>query len=892
MNEKIMNEKIKDVYYTKTFEKTLAHLESSKKGLTEEQVVIRLNKYGKNELGAKKNIHPFFIFLRQFNSVVVYILIGATIVSFLLGEHIDAIVIIAILIFNAIFGFIQEYKAEKSIEALKKIASQKAKVLRNNTVTEIDATEIVPGDIVILEEGDMIPADCRIIESVHLQTIEAALTGESTPVTKQNEKLGENLTLGDQKNMVFAATTIVAGRGIAVVTATGMERQIGKIAKMIETVEVRTTPLQKRLDKLGKVLGFGTIIICIIVFIVAVLKGEQILPAFIIAVALAVAAIPEGLPAVVTISLALGVQSMIKKNALIRKLSSVETLGCTTIICTDKTGTLTKNEMTVRKIYTNGKSIEVTGSGYKPEGDFYFDGKKVPLKNMEMILKIGALNNNASIEIENNKEKVMGDPTEGCLLVSAQKAGLNKSELEEKEQRIEEIVFNSARKYMSTVHKSMGKYILYTKGAPDIVLHLCSNMLVDGRIKKLTKTEKDKIIAMNKEYASSALRVLAFAYKECPKKEEYNEQDEKDLTFVGLQAMIDPPREEARNSITKCKQAGIRVIMITGDHSGTAQAIGKELGIGSEVITGRELEKLQNFDAIVEKVSIYARVNPEHKLKIVETLQRKGHVVAMTGDGVNDAPALKKADIGIAMGITGTDVSKEASDMILTDDNFTSIVNAVEEGRGIYGNIKKYFSFLLSGNIAEVTIVFLITLMSFPLPLIATQILLINLVTDGFPALALGVDPFESGAMKQKPRKKDEPLWKGLSPYLFVYPIVMTICAIAVFYYVYTSEANLIKAQTMTFLIICFFEIFQGFACRSTIDSVFKIGIFKNLWLLGALSLSTAVALAVVYVPILRPVFGTVHLSLIELSTIVIISLSGAISIEISKALKQILNKV
>jgi P-type Ca2+ transporter type 2C len=880
-------------YYNKTTEQTITSLESKETGLTTEQVQERLQTHGQNILKAKKKINPLVIFFQQFHSAVVYILIAAVIISIVLGEYIDSAVIIAILIFNAIFGFIQEYKAEKSIEALKRMASLQAKVLRDNKVQEIDAKELVPGDILLLEEGDKIPADARILESIHMQTLEAALTGESTPVTKHTNLLPQNRALGDQKNMVFSGTVITAGRGKAIITATGMNRQIGKIAKMIETAESGPTPLQNKLDKLGKHLGVGTIFICFIVFGAAVFKGEAYLPAFLAAVALAVAAIPEGLPAVVTISLAMGVQRMIKKNALIRKLPSVETLGCTTVICTDKTGTLTKNEMTVKRIYTNGNDIEVTGTGYQTEGEFFIDGKKINPEQLHLLLKIGALNNNATIEIneKNNNEpsKVIGDPTEGCLLVSAQKGQVERDELQKTEPRIDEIIFTSTRKRMSTVHKVEKKILMYTKGAPDIVLNLCTKIYTNGKIKKITAKEKEEILEINKQYASTALRVLAFAYKECkPKKNEtdYDEADENNLVFVGLQGMIDPPREEVKESIATCKVAGIRVVMITGDYGQTALAIGKELGIGTEVMTGEELTKHNNIEEIVEKISIYARVNPEHKLQIVEALQKRGHVVAMTGDGVNDAPALKKADIGVAMGITGTDVSKEASDMILTDDNFTSIVSAVEEGRGIYGNIKKYFSFLLSGNIAEVLIVFIVSLLGFPLPLIATQILLINLVTDGFPALALGVDPFERGSMKLKPRKRDEPLWRGLSPYLFIYPAVMTVCAIAVFSYIYIGEGNLIKAQTMTFLTICFFEMFQAFACRSTIESSFKVGLFKNHWLLLALGISGAVALGVTYIPTLQTLFGTVGLSWMELGTIIVISTFGAISIEVSKGVK------
>ncbi len=873
----------KSEYYNKSIEQTCSNLGTKQEGLSKTEVILRLKQYGYNELREARKINPIIIFLRQFKSLLVYILLAAVIISFFLKEYVDAFVILGILLFNAIFGFIQEYRAEKSIAALKKLASLKAKVIRENTVHEIDARELVPGDIILLEEGDKIPADARVIESIHLKTQEAALTGESESIEKQTNSIEKTIALGDQKNMVFAGTVITSGRGKAVVIATGMQTEIGKIAKLIEEAEELATPLQKSLDKVSKILGIGTILVCLLIFGLAVFKGEALLPAFLAAVALAVAAVPEGLPAVITITLAVGVQRMIKKNALIRKLPSVETLGCTTVICTDKTGTLTKNEMTVRQIYTNGKAIEVTGTGYNTEGNFFVHGQKIDPKEVSFILKIGALNNNAALD----NEKVVGDPTEGCLLVSAAKANMQREILQQQEPRIEEIVFDSKRKRMSTIHSVGKKTVMYTKGAPDIILHLCTKILMNGKVRSLTPKDKKAVLEANKNFSSCALRVLAFAYKELPKKRtNYTEADESDLIFVGLQGMIDPPRQEAKEAILRCKNAGIRVIMITGDHEDTAKAIGAELGLGTRVMDGKELESRTNLDDIIENIDIYARVNPEHKLKIVEALQKAGHVVAMTGDGVNDAPALKKADIGIAMGITGTDVSKEASAMVLTDDNFTSIVNAVEEGRGIYGNIKKYFGFLLSGNISEVLIVFLITLFGFPLPLIATQILLINLVTDGFPALALSVDPYEPEVMKQKPRKRHEKLYKGLAPYIIYYPIIMTIAAFSVFSYFFLVEGNLLKAQTMTFLLISVFELFQAFSCRSTIHHAHHVGLFRNPYLLLAVGASSLVLALVIYVPALQPLFGTVALSGIEVGTIIIISFSGYVVIELTKAMR------
>lgn len=858
-------------------------LETKEQGLSTEEAQSRLQAYGLNQLKDKKKISPFIIFIRQFHSIVVYILLVAVAISFIVGEYLDGQVIIGILLFNAFFGFIQEYKAEESIAALKKLTSLKAKVLRNNEIHEVDATTLIPGDILLIEEGDKIAADCRIIESIHLKTLESALTGESKAVEKITTPLAAAISLGDQKNMVFSGTVVTSGRGKAVVTATGMNTEIGKIAQMLETAQETQTPLQKNLDKIGKILGYGTILVCLIVFGVTVLKGEHILPAFLAAVALAVAAIPEGLPAVITISLGIGIQRMIKKNALIRKLSSVETLGCTTVICTDKTGTLTKNEMTVRKLYFNGKVIEITGAGYKQQGEFFIHGKKIDPKECALLLKIGALNNNAHID----NEKIIGDPTEGALLVSAAKAGILREELEKQEPRCEEIVFDSERKRMSTVHILGKKHIMYTKGAPDIILHLCTKIYSNGKIRTLTAADKKQILEAVHSFSASALRVLGFAYKEMPGMKKCTEHEEKDLIFVGLQGMIDPPRPEARDAIVKCHEAGIRIIMITGDHASTAKAIGEELGIGTRVMDGTELASREHLDDVIDSVDIFARVNPEHKLKIVHALQKKGHVVAMTGDGVNDAPALKQADIGVAMGITGTDVSKEASDMILTDDNFASIVNAVEEGRGIYGNIKKYFRFLLCGNISEVLIVFTLTLLGFPLPLLATQILLINLITDGFPALALSVDPFEPNAMKQKPRKKEEKLYSKLWPYLTFYPLTITLAAGFIFSLYYTP-ANYAKAQTMVFLLISTSELFQAFSCRSTMQSAFSVGLLKNHYLLGAVALSAGILAAVIYVPLLHPLFGTTSLALAEVGSIVLIASSGFIVLEFIKWIQKV----
>lgn len=811
--------------------------------------------------------------ISQFTSFIVLILIAALIISLVIGEKIDAIVIGVILILNGILGFIQEYKAEKAIQALKKLASLKATVIREGKKQEVNSINLVPGDVIILETGDKIPADSRLIKTINLETQESSLTGESTPVIKDLKLLSEKTSIADQKNMVFAGTIVTKGRAKAIVVNTGMNSQIGTIATLIQEEKQKLTPLQIKLKQLGKFLGIATIVVCAVVFLAGTLAGKNTLEMFIAAVSLAVAAIPEGLPAVVTISLALGVRRMVKRNSLVRKLPSVETLGSTTVICTDKTGTLTCDQMTVRKLYVNNKVTEVSGSGYETKGAFHIKNKLVNTKPFQLLLRIGALCNNASL----TKEGVIGDPTEAALIVSATKAGFTKEDLDKKNPRIGEIGFDSERKRMSTLNKINNKKTLLCKGAPDVILELCDRILVNGQIKRLTRPMKKQILKRNEEFAEEALRVLGFAYKQTSKLEEKN------LIFVGLQAMIDPPRPEVKDAIKKCKKAGIKVVMITGDYKGTAVAIAKEIGIKGQAITGEELDEMKNFEDRVESIAIYARVNPEHKTKIIGALRKKRHTIAMTGDGVNDAPALKKSDIGIAMGITGTDVSKEASDMILTDDNFNSIVNAVEEGRGVYDNIKKFFAFLISGNIGEVMIIFLAILFGWPLPLTATQILLINLVTDGLPAVALGADPFEPNAMQRKPRDKKEPIYKHLNHFIIWYPIIMIIVTLALFYFTYKTSNNILKAQTITFLTIAMFEMYQAFASRSTKFSSFRVGIFKNKWLVGAVITSLLVAIAVIYIPTLQTLFKTFPITAVEFLIVTALSSLGFIYLELYK---------
>jgi len=865
------------MYHSKKAEDIFRELDTGKTGLSDAEAEKRQQQYGLNEIKQFKKISPIKIFLEQFHSFVIYILIAALAISVFLGETVDAIVIGVILVLNAIFGFIQEYKAEKSIEALKKLASLKATVIRDGKEKEIDAKLLVPGDLIKLETGDKIPADSRLIEIVELQTQEAALTGESLPVKKELRILPEKTQLADRLNMIFSGTIVTSGKGQAIVTGTGMKSEIGKIAKLIEEAEEGLTPLQIKMNMLGRRLGVIIIIISVIVFLGGILKGGSVLEFFIVAVSLAVAAIPEGLPAIVTIGLAIGVRKMVKRNALVRKLPSVETLGSTTVICTDKTGTLTKNEMTVKKIYTNNKIIDVTGSGYDHKGEFLHKNKKINSKEISLLLNIGVLNNDAAFDDKN----VIGDPTEAALIVSAAKAGIDKDILQKKYPRKDEILFTSERKIMTTMHNINGENLAYVKGAPEVVLSLCKLIYENGKVKKLTQKRKNEVLEINKKFANNALRVLGFAYKIVLDKK----RAEKNLIFVGLQGMMDPPRPEVKEAIKKCKKAGIKVVVITGDNEVTAKAVAHAVGIEGESLTGKDLENLKEkeLEKKVEEIVIYARVNPEHKIKIVAALKNKGHVVAMTGDGVNDAPALKKADIGISMGVTGTDVAKEASDMILTDDNFASIVNAVEEGRGIYDNIKKFVSYLLSSNTGEVLTIFVAIMIGLPLPLIAIMILWNNLVTDGLPALALSVDPADPNIMERKPRDKHERIISNpIIVRLLIVGFTIMISTLTIFYF-YSVEKYLAYAQTVALCTLMISQMFNVLNCRSEFNSLFKIGIFTNMKLWGAILISVIMQIIAVQTPFFNTFLKTVPLTLMDWFYIVLISSSVFVIVEIYK---------
>ncbi|MEM0007628.1 MAG: cation-translocating P-type ATPase [Candidatus Bathyarchaeia archaeon] len=867
-------------------EDVLHALNSDRKGLSTEEAALRLRKFGYNEFERRKRISLFKIFLLQFKNVFTLILLAAIVISVVIGwfeaetaakphaaieTYADAIVIGAIVILNAVVGFIQEYRSEKAIEAMEKLAAPKARVLRDGKEVSIPAREVVPGDILVLEAGDRVSADGRVIEAFELRVNEAVLTGESVPVNKSTMVLPENTVVSERRNMVFAATHVVYGRGKAVVVATGMSTEFGKIAEMVQAVEKEEIPLKTKLDKFAKKIGL-VVVAAALILALAFLRNAVIgIEIFMTSVALAVSAVPEGLPAIVTVTLALGARELAKRNAVIRRLASVETLGSTTVICSDKTGTLTKGEMTVRKIFVNNKMIDVTGSGYSAIGEFQKDGTQInPIlePGIALLLKIGALCNNASYD----GQTILGDPTEGALIVAAAKAGIWKSYVEKEYPRVSEIPFSSERKRMTTLHKTDdGRYLAFTKGSPEVVLQLCSYIYMDGKETKLSKAGRELILRKNEEMASQALRVLGLAYKVLPSLDnEYNEESiEHDMVFVGLVGMIDPPREEAKEAVKLCQKAGIKAVMITGDHKLTAIAVAKEVGIYNEgdlVLTGAELDQLsdEKFEEIVEKVTVYARVSPEHKLRIVKILKRKGHIVAMTGDGVNDAPALKQADIGVAMGITGTDVAKEASDMVLADDNFATIVKAVEGGRIIYNNIRKFIRFLLALNFTELILVGSFALAGLPIPLLPTMILWLNLVTDGPPAIALGKDPPAEDVMEKPPRSPKEGLLHGMLIFILASTLIQLAAEIAAFWWGFAVLGSLEKARTMAFLVACFYELVVVWNCRSETKNAFKAGFLTNRWLLAGVLISVVSTLAVVYVPALSLLFHTAQLDIAE----------------------------
>jgi Ca2+-transporting ATPase len=891
---------IERTWHNLSVSEVVESLNSGVQGLSREEAERRLAQFGPNELAEKKKISPFILWLGQFKNFLIIILLVAVILSAILGEVTDAIVIFVIVLFATTLGFIQEYRAERAMEALKRMAAPTCSVIRNGQEIEIPAREIIPGDIVALRTGDKVPADCRLIEAVNLRTEEAPLTGESVPIEKTVEVIPGEASIGDRKNMAFMGTTVVWGRGKAIVTGTGMQSEFGKVATLIQQVKGEPTPLQVNLNKMGKFIAYAALAICFILAGIGILRGHEILEMLIWGVSLAIAAVPEALPAVVTIGLALGVRQMAKRHALIRKLNAAETLGCTTVICSDKTGTLTQDEMTVRRIYADGKTIAVTGVGYEPKGEFRSDGKAINISKdmtLQMLFQIGILCNDTSLASTNGVWTIRGDPTEGALVVVGAKAGLMAQELNARFSRTDEIPFSSERKRMTTIHSSPQGKVAYSKGAPEVILDSSSHILKDGKESPLTEKDKAEVLGTATRMAGDALRVLGLSYKWLTELPAPKEDSEAEMVFVGLVGMIDPPRDEVKDAVELCNQAGIKSVMITGDHKLTAVAIAQELGILRErdaALTGAEVDNLSDkeFEALVNKIDVYARVSPAHKLRVIDALTKRGNVVAMTGDGINDAPALKRADIGVAMGITGTDVTKETADMVLTDDNFASIVAAVEEGRHIFGNIKKYLVYLLSCNIGEILLMAVAILFGTAfglapetlIPLAAVQILYVNLATDGLPAIALSVDPSDRDIMRQRPRPRNQTIFtKEVNVYLLLAGIWTCVATFGVFVWAVNSGRSFTEAQTMCFVSLILIQFFNAFNCRSLKHSLFEIGPASNKWLLAAIGWEICLLCLIVYLPALQGPFHTYALSVQDWGICILAGASIFILVELVK---------
>ncbi len=900
------------IWHQKEITSVVEELQTSFLGLSLEEAQKRLEQYGSNELREKKKKTPFMMFLDQFKDFMIIVLIAAAIISGFIGDITDTIAIIVIVMLNAVIGFVQEYRAEKAMAALKRMAAPTATVIRNGFPDNIPASHIVPGDVVVLEAGKIVPADIRFVEAAHLKVEEAALTGESVPVEKHTKALqDEHLPVGDRKNMAYKGTFVTYGRGMGVVVATGMHTELGRIATMLQEGEEVKTPLQKRLAAFGKKLAIAVLVICAIVFGIGIMRGEPLLLMLLTAISLAVAAIPEALPAVVTISLALGAKKLVKQNALIRKLPAVETLGSVTYICSDKTGTLTLNKMTVEEIYIDGKIVKSEKLKVKSE-----ETEKLLAPNSQLLTFFTALalSNDAQVDALGN---IIGDPTEIALYNIAKNNGFDKKELEEKLPRTGEIPFDSERKCMTTIHKghrgqgvkeSSAKknqlleplnpgtlesfqFVSFTKGAIDVLIDKSDNILTSEGLEPIDTQE---IIRINERMAADGLRVLCIAMRSWNNLPDNisSENVETDLTILGLVGMMDPPRKEVKEAVSMCKTAGIIPVMITGDHPITAKAIARRLGIidddSKAIITGRELEKLslEEFEEKVEHIRVYARVAPEQKLKIIEALQDKGQFVAMTGDGVNDAPALKMADIGVAMGITGTDVSKEASHMILIDDNFATIVKTVREGRKIYDNIRKFIKYLLTTNSGEIWTLFLAPLVGLPIPLLPIHILWINLVTDGLPALALSAEPAESDVMNRPPRHPKESIFAhGLGSHAIWVGLLMA--GIVLFLQAWSLKIEHVHWQTMVFTVLCLTQLGHVLAIRSEKESLFKMGLFSNKYLIGAVALTFILQMATIYVPFLNTIFKTEPLTSSELTITIALSSVVFFAVEVEKLIKR-----
>jgi Ca2+-transporting ATPase len=885
-----------------------AHLDH---GLTAAEARSRMQKFGPNELTEKPRPGFLALLWDQFNNYLVIILIIAALISLALGEWVDSIAIMCIVVLNAVVGVIQESKAEQALAALKKMAAPNAQAIRDGHQVTLPGRELVPGDLVLLEAGNYVPADMRLVSSVNLKIEEASLTGESVPVEKNAAvMLDKEIPLGDRRNSAFMSTMVTYGRGKGLVTGTGMNTQIGMIAEMIQSYEDEDTPLQQKLQQLGKVLGTACLAICAIVLVYGLfrdarlidvfeigfgnwLQAEQkdIINLFMTAVSLAIAAVPEGLPAIVTICLALGMQQMIKRHALIRKLPAVETLGCATVILSDKTGTLTQNEMTVVQGWTAGKRFKVTGEGYNPAGQFLLDDKPFDTQEDQdcaLLLQGALLCNDAQLD----QGRIIGDPTEGAMAVVAMKAGLQRAELENTMPRVQEIPFDSDRKRMTTIHQADTGIFAFVKGAPDVVLDLCREIRLGGRAVPLTDELKKEVLDQNRDMASHALRVLGVASRplDAVPDNPTPEALEKELTFVGLLGMIDPARPEVVDAVRVANGAGLKTVMVTGDHKDTAEAIAREIGIltpGGLVLTGPQIEALNDTElaARADKLQVCCRVSPQHKTRIVDAMKANGHVAAMTGDGVNDAPALKRANIGVAMGITGTDVSKQTADMVLTDDNFASIVAAIEQGRIIYSNIRKFVYFLLACNVGEILIIFGAMLFGMPIPLRPVHLLWLNLVSDGAPALALGMEKGDQDIMKHPPRPPKEPVInRDMAIGIGVIALVDALAILAVFWLgLQRYPTSLEAAQTIAFVTLCVSELVRAFTARSEYHSIFSIGVFSNRWMVWAVGASLLLVLLVVYVPFLQPFFDTVPLTLEDWLMMAPFFFASAVAMELLK---------
>jgi P-type Ca2+ transporter type 2C len=880
---------MKQAYYPLEPEDVFRALRTSPKGLTKSEAEQRLQQYGSNELKKEKKGGVFFLFLSQFKNALIIMLILAGVLSLVMGEKLEGIAIFSIVLLNAILGFVQEYRAEKAIEALEKISAPTAKVIRDGELTKIPAKHLVPGDVVVLEAGDIVPADSRLFEVSHMQVDEASLTGESVPSAKVITPFKLGTSVVDQENMAFMNTVVTYGKGKCVVTGTGMKTELGKIAESIQEEDVET-PLQKKFAQMAKQIGAIALVLIAAVFIAGTLQGSlSFAKMLVFAVALTVSTVPNSLPIIVTVSLSMGTKRLAKKNMLIKKLPAAESLGAATIICSDKTGTITKNQMTITHMYANGQVVEVSGTGYQPEGNFSIDHKQINPKQVNLPLRIGYLCNNAKLQHHEGRYSIIGDPTEGSLVVLGKKGHLDDARLHHDYILVEELPFDSDRKRMTVIFDNTlnGKREAYIKGAPDLLLDQCTQIYERGKVRALTPADKTKILNMNTQFAEQALRVLALAYREVPHEKEYDHETvEKDLIFVGLVGMIDPPRDEVKNAVEQCTRAGIRVMIITGDHAVTTKAVAQQIGLfqkGDVILEGQQVEHMSDaqLSEKINSVRIIARALPIQKSRVVDALKKKGHVVAMTGDGVNDAPALKKADIGIAMGITGTDVAKEVSKATLVDDNFATIVNAIAEGRNIYNKMIQSAKYLLSCNAGEITAVFMAIMLKFPLPLLPLQILLMNLLTDDFPALGLGFESSDPNIMNRPPRDPQaKPITRRILFSIVFFGLIM---GLGTLYMFMQYQDSLAKAQTVAFTTLVMFQMFAVMSSRSLDPSLKKLNPFSNLWLLGAVCLSISIHIAVLYWPPLQNIFGTVALTGNEWLKIVGIASIGFVLMEASK---------